>query len=139
MFAVADWLDRWLVSAQVLLASWWATWVLFSPPSNFAAFPNSFWFIGSHLLLDERQWATVIGCGALAHTIGFLFRSWGWLSAARGLSFAGLAVETIFWLVFGLSTIYANLDTLFGFTGTLVGITAAWRLFRIGLVMPDGR
>lgn len=135
---VADWMDRWLVSAMIIAASGWAAWVLFSPPSNFAAFPVAFWFV-NRMLPGEQEWALLIGAGAALHLLGLAFHACGMLATSRALAFAGMFIQTGFWLIFGGSATISNPDTLFGFNGLEIGLVSAWRLLRISLVFPDGR
>lgn len=127
-------LDRWLPSWVVLLSSIWATWVLLSPPSNFAAFPVAFRYTA---WMSEVEWAIVLLISLSLHGIGLWLRTRkADIAAARLIGFIGLSGQTVFWLYFGASTILANPDTLFGFTGMMVGVTGAWRLCRYGWA-PD--
>lgn len=125
-------IDRYVLSWLIIAVSFWAAWVLARPPSNFAAFPVAFQVVAS-AGWPEEAWAIFIGGGAVMHSMGMILRVRGLdLDAARIIGFIGLSVETIFWLLFGLTGILANPDTLFGAAGLAIGIGAAWRLSRYG-------
>lgn len=111
------------------LASLWAAWVLFTPPSNFATFAKGFAYAAD--LATERQWA-VFALVAACTKLGGLALTWcrRCQNTALTLRLIGLAMSGVFWVLLGLSACIGNPDTLFGFPVVLFGVTAWWLLVR---------
>lgn len=121
--------DIYVLEGFLLLSSFWATFVLFTPPSNFATFPHAFDLIAS---LDghENMWAAFAAVAAIVKFVGLLLTA-SMPSSGRALRAFGLAMSGLFWTVMGVSTVAGNPDTLFGLPGMLMGVLAWWALLRI--------
>lgn len=119
------------------LCSFWAAFVLYNPPSNFASFPAAF-AIAERMQGAEWLWATAALSGALIKTLGLMLTA---ASEAQTFAFwcrcMGLVISGIFWGAMGTSTTLGNPDTLFGVPGILMGLTAVWVLLRFPRMPSD--
>lgn len=123
-------LEPYALEGFLTLCSFWAAYVLFTPPSNFAAFPKAFAFV-EQMQGKESLWATMVLVGAASKAIGLALVA---VPPAGGVSFilrcVGLMISGFFWTVIGISSMLGNPDTLMGFPGFLMGLSAVWVLLR---------
>ena len=125
-------IDRYRVSWLIVLCSAHAGFILWHPPSNFSAFPDSFRFI-AWISRDERIWGTLFGVSALSHGIGLAFFMAGISNRLlTGMRRAGLSGSFFFWLMFSVATMWGNPDSLFGIAGLAVAILAGRLLANFG-------
>lgn len=126
-------IDKWLPSWAVLVSSAWAAWVLWTPPSNFAAFPKAFALAYSLPFSCDMAWASFITLATILHVAGLCLFARHHRDIARPLAWVGLSFQGFFWWTFGFSTLYGNPDTLFGIPGgVVIGAMAFWRAARVG-------
>lgn len=135
------WLKMEFYTDEVYLtiASFWASYVLFTPPPNFATYPQSFAFVES-IQGHEITWATLALAGATLKITGLAIRLK--MSRPTTLSLAlrtiGLGISGFFWTLMGISSLWGNPDSLFGIWGALMGI-AAWRVLVRFLLEPGAQ
>lgn len=119
------------------LCSFWAAYVLYHPPSNFATFPEAF-AIAERMQGSEAVWGTTALIGAMSKLIGLVLTA---LEVGEGLSFfircIGLVISGIFWSVMGTSSALGNTDSLFGVPSLLLGLAALWTLLRMPTMRSD--
>jgi hypothetical protein len=119
------------------LCSFWAAFVLYHPPSNFASFPATF-AIAERMQGSESFWATTALMGAILKLLGLLLTA---MNVADGPSFfvrcVGLVISGIFWSIMGTSSALGNPDGLFGVPGLLLGVAALWTLLRLPTMRSD--
>lgn len=129
--------EPYLVEVYLSVASLWAAFVLFTPPSNFASFPMSFALVES-IQGQESAWATMALVGAILKIIGLAIRLLlplrmtvtSYLMRSMGLAFSGF-----FWMLMGVSALVGNPDSLFSIWGPLTAL-AAWRTLVKFLLKP---
>jgi hypothetical protein len=133
-------LSKWMRKVECYGVEWlltvcslWASLVLFHPPSNFAAYPSQFNFIGH--IADEHIWAEIVLVAAGLKLIGLLMGLWFKSEPliqglSTGMRVVGLGFSAMFWTLMGASALAGNSDSLFGFLGLVAGFSAWWVLIR---------
>ena len=130
--------DKYAIEVALTCASLWAAYVLYTPPSNFAAFHAGF-ALAETLQSQESKWAFLALLAALLKIfgIGFQTRKKYPTIFSDLLRLLGLGISGTFWLILGVSTIWGNPDTLFGVWGVLAGLLAWWGILKF-IVYPGG-
>lgn len=121
-----------IIEVSSLINAMWASYVLFTPPSNFATFSASFQLVRD-LEAHEVFWASYAGFNALLLFIS-IFITYVHESKSSGLILfrcLGLVLSGTFWFLMGLSTVIGNPDALFGFTGIVLGLASWWATIRL--------
>lgn len=120
--------DLWAIELFLLASSLWATFVLFRPPSNFANLPT--FDIAEMFTRNEILWAWLVASAATLKIIGGLCY-FKYHTTSVLLRSTGLAIGGAFWCLMGTSAIIGNPDTLFGFTGLMMGVLSWWSILRV--------
>lgn len=132
---IGPWRDKWQsVIGEVALAisSFWIAWVLHVPPANFHQFPSAFWMM-LRAGTDEQFWSTLAFTAAAVKLIGagLFFGPVILRGAALPCRIFGMGMSSVLWFLLGLSAVTGNPDTLFGFSGMMVGMYSIWHLLRL--------
>ena len=123
----------WIMELLIIANSFWACWVLLTPPSNFNRYSDTFAMI-ERLSSNEVVWGLLVGVAAVLTLFG-LVGSVG-LGYRRALTARclGLMISGSFWFSMGISTVTGNPDTLFGVPGGVFPGAVAY-IIAIRLVM----
>lgn len=123
--------DITVIEIFLSLSSIWAFLILVFSPFHFSGQESNYRNI---LGLSGREnfWAAFAFIAALMKLFGL---SLVYLRKKKDSSliprYIGLSMSGVFWCLMGASTIVGNPDTLFGFTGFLMGIVAWWSVLRL--------
>lgn len=129
--------EPYLVEVYLSVASLWAAFVLFEPPSNFAAYPISFALVES-IQGQESAWAVMALVGAILKITGLAIRlllPTRMTVTAYLMRSMGLAISGFFWMLMGASALVGNPDSIFPIWGPLTAL-AAWRTLVKFLLKP---
>ncbi len=112
------------------LYSLWAAFVLLHPPSNFAAFPESFW-LAKKMADHEQFWGLFAISAAGTKIVGIMLTKLNHYRPGALFRVIGLSMSGVFWTIMGISAVWGNLDTMFGGSGLIFGPLALWFALRV--------
>lgn len=124
-------LENFRVELVLIPCSIWAAKCLWTPPSNFAAFPAG-WHVAMELLPEEWMWGLWAAVAGATKSIGLLLSFSNRLIVSSTLfRCIGLGLSGTFWFLLGLSTMLGNSDSLNGPMQIVMAISAWWVLIRL--------
>jgi hypothetical protein len=128
-------LEAYAIEIVLALSNLWAAVALLSRTRDpFTAFQTAFALASR--LGSEEHWACVAFIAGATKLVGLGISPTRFVCTALVLRIGGLGISGAFWFLLGLSTIYGNPHTLFGFPIMLLGISAWWLLIRFP-TLPD--
>jgi len=114
----------WALELTIAIDSLWGAWVLFTGPSNFRTFTDTF-ALAARIENNEMTWALASLIAAVMIFCGGAATWWQvrprWAIVLRSF---GLIIAGAFWFCLGVSTVAGNPDSLFGMKGVTGGAVA---------------